>query len=109
MRMWGVNPKFLCRKHLLGEHLELHMFLGTIKKGVSIKGFVKNGLIDTSKLEQRHNELVEEMANRGYKHKTPLSYKDNLHIGKIDTNNSINELNKRCKDCRERINKFKED
>ena len=23
MRMWMVNPKIMCRKHLLGEHVEL--------------------------------------------------------------------------------------
>jgi hypothetical protein len=22
--MWGVNPKLLCKKHLLGEHGEIH-------------------------------------------------------------------------------------
>lgn len=30
MRMWMVDPKIMCRKHLLGEHLELHMLAGCI-------------------------------------------------------------------------------
>ena len=25
MRMWMVNPKMMCNKHLLGEHVELHL------------------------------------------------------------------------------------
>lgn len=33
MRMWLVPPSHMCRKHLLGEHVELHMLLGTLKKG----------------------------------------------------------------------------
>ena len=36
MRMWLVPPSHMCRKHLLGEHVELHMLLGTLKKGKSI-------------------------------------------------------------------------
>lgn len=24
MRIWDIAPKFLCQKHLLGEHRELH-------------------------------------------------------------------------------------
>ena len=26
MRMWMVNPRIMCRQHLLGEHVEIHMF-----------------------------------------------------------------------------------
>ncbi len=36
--MWGVSPKKLCNQRLLGEHLEMHMFLVCIKKGISLKG-----------------------------------------------------------------------
>jgi hypothetical protein len=31
MRMWMVNPRIMCGNHLLGEHLETHMFYGIIK------------------------------------------------------------------------------
>ena len=30
MRMWGVDPKQMCRQHLLGEHVELHMQAGAV-------------------------------------------------------------------------------
>ena len=33
MRDWKVNPKLLCRQHLLGNHLEVHMFVGTLRRG----------------------------------------------------------------------------
>ena len=32
MRQWMVDPRLLCRKHLLGEHVENHMFIGTLKR-----------------------------------------------------------------------------
>jgi hypothetical protein len=30
MRMWMVPPKVMCRKHLLGEHVEIHMLAGSL-------------------------------------------------------------------------------
>ncbi len=48
MRMWNVLPEYLCRKHLLGEHVEMHMFVGTIKRGVSLNGYIKNKLVETA-------------------------------------------------------------
>ena len=39
-----VDPKFLCQKHLCGEHLECHMFLGTLKKNKKVDGYLKNNL-----------------------------------------------------------------
>jgi hypothetical protein len=45
--MWGINPKKLCNQHLLGEHLEMHMFVGCIKKGISLKGYYENKLVRT--------------------------------------------------------------
>jgi len=94
-----VDPKILCRKHLLGEHVELHMFVGTIQKGVSLDGYVSRGLVDTSKIASRHEALVEEMLARGYNHQSPLPYTDTLGIGKVDSIASAVELCRRCPDC----------
>ena len=33
MRQWYVPAECMCRQHLLGEHCEHHMFVGTLKKG----------------------------------------------------------------------------
>ena len=66
MRMWMVPPRYLCNKHLLGEHVELHMFAGYINKWISLDGYVANGLVDTSLMNRRHDELVEEI--RGFCH-----------------------------------------
>ena len=73
MRMWLVPPSHMCRKHLLGEHVELHMLLGTLKKGKSITGFLSGGLVDPCRMYKRHGELVREMERRGYAHNSPLT------------------------------------
>jgi Pyrimidine dimer DNA glycosylase len=103
MRMWLVSPKLMCRQHLLGEHVEIHMLVGTIKRNKSVQGYVDNGLIDTSLIQSRHDELVKEMVSRGYNHKSELLYEDKLHIGTVDSSHSLAELARRCPNCRERI------
>lgn len=32
MRMWMIDPKLLCRKHLLGEHNEIHKHLPSFRR-----------------------------------------------------------------------------
>jgi len=69
MRDWGVNPSLLCNQHLLGNHCELHMMVGTINNGISIKGYIDEKLIDTSKIKKRHEDLVKEMKKRNMNNK----------------------------------------
>jgi hypothetical protein len=75
MRIWDLPPEMLCRKHLLGEHYELHALWTILTKGK--KGFSHHPetLRWKGKLKAlylRHEALVREMQRRGYKHKTPL-------------------------------------
>jgi len=101
MRMWDVPPATMCRQHLLGEHLEMHMFVGAIAKGTSMYGYIENGLLDVSKLQSRHDELVTEMTNRGMKHKSPLPEipEHPWRAEAIDVNVSLLELAHRCAEC----------
>jgi hypothetical protein len=115
MRQWMVDPKIMCDKHLLGEHVEHHMFIGTLKKRKSVDGYIKNDLLEPKSLYSRHHELVQEMENRGMKHKSELTRNDmeeNIdylpldqqnHI--IDDQNSLQLLISRCPKCAE---KYKE-
>lgn len=100
MRMWGIDPKKLCRKHLLGEHVEMHMFVGTIKRGKSIEGYIKTGLVNPALINFRHDQLVAEMEARGYNHNSFLEPVDLPYRG-IDIKRNELELRDRCKDCRE--------
>lgn len=108
MRMWGVDPKILCNKHLLGEHLEMHMFAGCIKKNISLKGYCENKLVRTDLLRKRHDDLAEEMISRGMKHDSPMpeiNY-SSLKCGEINIKENLGELIRRCPDCRKRFNKI---
>ena len=101
--MWGVNPKLLCRKHLLGEHVEVHMFVGTIRKGISLAGYVRDGLVEVHSLRKRHEELAAEMARRGYNHQSPLPSFEERVEGRVDSFANLQELIRRCPTCRENI------
>src|ERR1051325_3887978 len=68
MRMWMVDPRVLCRKHLLGEHVELHMLVASMRNGISLQGFFDNKLIETHNVVRRQDQLVREMKRRGFKH-----------------------------------------
>ena len=109
MRQWLVDPSMLCRKHLLGEHVEHHMFMGTIMKGTSVAGYLRDGLLEPRTLQKRHAELVDEMHKRGYNHKSPLLDVDISHLpyGKIDIARNIEDLRNRCEECARRIDEYK--
>lgn len=72
MRMWMIDPATMCRKHLLGEHYEIHMIIGAVTKGKNLAGYIEKGLIFPWSLYTRHCELAEEMVARGYKHNSNL-------------------------------------
>jgi len=98
--MWAVSAKRLCNKHLLGEHVEMHMFVGTILKNISIKGYISKGLVNPRKIIERHNEIAQEMLNRNMNHKSPLEFDCSILPNiSLSVKNSRDELRKRCKNC----------
>jgi hypothetical protein len=104
--MWNVDPMALCNQHLIGEHFEMHMFSGAIRKGTSLKGFIETGLVEIDKIIVRHNDLAHEMERRQMKHRSPLPPWEDfslLRLGKVDVENSLMELSRRCPTCRENI------
>lgn len=75
MRIWDVEPSLLCRKHLLGEHRELHGLWNVLtqnKKGYSRHPETRRWEGKLKALYNRHEALVKDMALRNYNHKTPL-------------------------------------
>jgi hypothetical protein len=90
----------MCRQHLLGEHLEMHMFMGTINQGKSLAGYINNGLVEVHLIRARHDFLVKEMKARGYNHQSPLDCGLLPRGGKISIAGNIKELKSRCKECR---------
>jgi len=111
--MWMVDPKILCTNHLLGEHNEYHKFKHIFEKHYSIHRYILNNCIEPLSMKKRHDDLVSEMINRGFKHKSDytqpdVSYlPDNIRNYKIDINKSLNLLLNRCTKCTERYYKIK--
>ena len=80
MRVWDIHVKHLCRKHLLGEHRELHGLWNILTKhggkgGYSQHPETKRWVDKTRALYERHQALVKEMESRGYNHRSPLDNK----------------------------------
>lgn len=113
MRMWLVSAESLCRRHLLGEHVEIHMFLGAMQKGVSMVGYVANNLLEPLALYHRHQDLAVEMRKRGYHHESPLdedfvnkiidSLPMSIKMATVDRASARKDLHDRCPDCRRRF------
>jgi len=105
MRMWMVNPKLMCRKHLLGEHVECHMIVGSIKKNQKLRGYIENNCLEPESIKKRHDELANEIKRRGYNHKSPLEEPDISYLPdfqrkyKINKDESKRELFNRCELC----------
>jgi len=109
MRVWMVPPQILCRKHLLGEHVETHMFKGAMRKHIALDGYLENNLLEIPQLANRHALLVEEMQRRGYRHASPLpagevealgnSYPASQRQVKVDAEASRADLLSRCPEC----------
>ena len=104
--MWMIDPAVLCRKHLLGEHVEHHMFVGAMQKGIAVEGYLANNLLEVAKLQERHDALAAEMEKRGYHHKSPLAagkvMKCYANAVRVDVEAAKADLFHRCPDCRAR-------
>jgi len=81
------------------------MFMGAIRKGTSLQGYIDKGLVDVYLIVSRHNELVMEMGRRGMNHRSPMVDEDIRLIlnhtggGNVDAEANEQELHRRCPNC----------
>ena len=75
MRIWDVDVRSLCNRHLLGEHRQLHAIWTVHTEGK--RGYARHpetlrwcGRL--AALYARHEAQVAEMARRGFRHANPL-------------------------------------
>lgn len=115
MRMWMINSKLLCDKHLLGEHGEIHKHRHCFEKQYSIAGRISPIVqIEPANMANRHDQLVQEMLSRGMNHRSPYVQPDIRYLpieyqnAQVDIWQSINDLVERCSVCAERIIKMLE-
>lgn len=102
MRMWMLDPKKMCRQHLLGEHYEIHKAVGNLRhSGTWANSLTEKGFLEPQNFKNRHDQLVCEMKRRGMKHESPLNICSiKICNGCVDTKVSINDLISRCNRCR---------
>ena len=114
MRMWMVNPVFLCTKHLSGEHGEIHKHRHNFVKGHSVAGRIAINACEPSAMKARHDELEAELQRRAIEagRKPPcspyelpdLSYLPEEHRDfKVDREASLTMLVERCPACAARM------
>lgn len=75
MRIWDVDPGYLARQQLLGEHRELHGLTNILihnKKGYAKHPETLRWVGCLPALAMRHRQLASEMALRGYHDRSPL-------------------------------------
>ena len=111
VRMWMVDPRTMCRKHLLGEHGEIHKHRHNFVKGHSVAGRVAGNACEPAAMKARHDELEAEIRRRAVEagRKPPsspfempdISYLPPEHRDfRVDVEASDRELRRRCEDCR---------
>lgn len=91
MRIWDINPKKLCNRHLFGEHRELHAIWSILinnKKGYRNHPETKRWVGKKKALYLRHEKLVKEIKRRKYNHNSPLDRK--RASGKLKQNEFVN-------------------
>jgi hypothetical protein len=99
--MWNVSPRKMCNQHILGEHLEMHMFIGSIRKGIKLDGYISKGLVETNYIKSRHDILVKEMIRRGMTHNSPMDNFECEPLGKVNKAENEIVLSSRCNKCKE--------
>ena len=116
IRMWMLDPALLCRKHLLGEHGEIHKHIPSFRKGYNVDGrFKPVAQIQLNAIESRHDDLAAEIQKRGYNHNSPLLNIPNLSLTYpqyydkvVDIEISKKDLIERCLECRNNLEKGNE-
>jgi len=75
MRVWDINPGYLNRQSLLGEHSEIHAVVSILtnaKQGYARHPETRRWGKALWALKIRHDLVVSEMALRGYHHRSPV-------------------------------------
>jgi hypothetical protein len=108
--MWMLDPKLLCRQHLLGEHNEIHRHKHIFEMHYSIAGRISPiVLIEPESMKSRHDEIAKEMLARGYNHQSPYEQPDLSHLpndqryAKVDLKYNLKDLYNRCPECKNKI------
>ena len=97
-----VDPRTMCRRRLLSEHVEIHMLAGSIIRGRGIAGFLRDKILEPRSMTRRHAALAREMVRRSYRHASPLPVLPaaSRMLGAVDRVTAEIELRRRCPECK---------
>lgn len=110
MRMWMINPKMMCIKHIVGEHGEIHKHKHNFIKKHNISGRIYPIVqISPYLMKKRHDELTKYLKNHKSPYELPnLSHLSNeIKYAEVDIEYNIKDLMNRCPECRKKIIEFK--
>ena len=111
MRMWMVDPKRMCRKHLGAEYVECLMIAACMQRKRRLGGYFAHNCIEPRSLVSRFASLKREMLRRGYRARKSLLRADFSYLPvsqqrfRIDRKASSAMLCKRCAECRKAAGK----
>ena len=107
MRMWMIDPKLMCIQHINGEHNEIHKHRHNFVNKDSIKGrIIPVVQIEPQSMKKRHDELANFLNHKSEYEQPDVSYlPKKFQEAKVDINESIKELKRRCPECRRIIEK----
>ena len=97
-----VNPEDMCIRHLLGEHLETHMFYTHLTKKRKISGFITSNCIEPKSIKIRHDILASFIKNhKSLMNENPdISYLPVSEVNaRVNTAKSFSLLMGRCPKC----------
>jgi hypothetical protein len=112
MRMWMVDPRIMCFKHLCREHCEVHRLVANLRKGRDVRSYLLRQVLDISSIYARHKELEDEIMARGGKLNSPLSAAECIAFARwygsttVNIGRSLADLSDCCKECRRKIGRF---
>lgn len=110
MRMWMLPPDQLCRRHLLGEHGEIHKFRHSFEKRHNMAGRLAPVVqIAPQHMQARHDALAAEMVRRGFCHQSPYLQPDVSHLPAVEVDIDYNraDLSARCAECAQLLETYK--
>lgn len=107
--MWGIHPDYMCKKHIIGEHGEIHKHRHNFVKGHSILGRMYPVVqIDPKNMERRHDQLARYLNHKSpYKQPDLSHYSEDLLSFEIDIEQSRKDLMDRCPKCKELLKNAK--
>jgi len=104
-----LDPRIMCKKHILGEHGEIHKHRHNFVKKHSIKGRIFPIVqIEPASMKKRHDELAKYLNHKSEYEMPDISHlPHNQREAKVDKNISISDLSERCEVCRKLMKEAK--